>query len=265
MLGRVSIHLNQKQLKFHEVYEGIDGKIKEPNFLKLENLGLKFGELNKIPWKLKIQFHIPSESSSNISSGQICPILVSAQHFNESSPPTNRLIIPALWGLVPRWHKGNFREHEFNTSNFRIENDINESRMYKPAFVRGNRCVLTCEGYYEWLRYPTNLPVDERPIYFIRSHAPANLLHIAGIFDVWYDEDENPLFSFTILSMESNEKLNWLHPRMPVIFETDKQVRDWLNFSQISSGKALKLIRKSENLLITEVNAKRILGGFERE
>lgn len=193
-----------------------------------------------------------SEPSSNISSGQICPILVSAQHFNESSSAEHRAIIPALWGLVPRWHKGNFREHEFNTSNFRIESNVDQSRMYKPAFSRGNRCVLICEGYYEWLRRPTTLAVDERPIYFIRS-SRTDLLHIAGIFDVWHDGEGNPLFSFTILSMASNAKLDWLHPRMPVIFETDKQVRDWLNFAQVPGGDALKLIRKSDNLAVSEV------------
>lgn len=179
------------------------------------------------------------------------------------SSPQSRLIIPALWGLIPRWHKGNFREHEFNTTNFRVENNINESRMYKPAFTRGRRCVMICEGYYEWMRNPSNIPVDERPIYFIRSSDENSLMHIAGIFDVWNDDEGNPLYSFTILSIESSEKLNWLHPRMPVILDTDEQVREWLNFTQISNERALKLIKQSRNLFHTRVNAKRILSGMK--
>jgi putative SOS response-associated peptidase YedK len=201
---------------------------------------------------LKFNFTSHPAPSSGISSGQICPILVSAQHFNESSKAEHRAIVAALWGLVPRWHKGDFREHEFNTSNFRIDNGIAQSRMYKPAFDRGNRCVLICEGYYEWLRRPANRPVDERPIYFIRSDWSA-LLHIAGIFDEWLDGEGNPLLSFTILSMESSSVLNWLHPRMPVILETQNQVQDWLNFRQVSGEDALKLIRKTENLIVSKV------------
>jgi putative SOS response-associated peptidase YedK len=214
--------------------------------------------------KNKLNFSFP-EPSTNISSGQICPILVSAQHFNELSSAKSRHIVPALWGLIPRWHKGNYREHEFNTSNFRIENNVNESRMYKPAFTRGKRCAMICEGYYEWMRNPASLPVDKRPIHFIRP-STNSLLHIAGIFDVWYDDDERPLFSFTVLSIDSSEKLNWLHPRMPVILETDEQVQDWLNFSQVSGEMALKLIRKSRNLFHTRVkNTSRILKGMERD
>lgn len=44
MLGRVSINLTHKQLKFQEVYQTTDGASRQPDYFKLENLGLKFGE-----------------------------------------------------------------------------------------------------------------------------------------------------------------------------------------------------------------------------
>lgn len=44
MLGRVSINLTHKQLKFQEVYQTTDGTSRQPDYFKLENLGLKFGE-----------------------------------------------------------------------------------------------------------------------------------------------------------------------------------------------------------------------------
>jgi putative SOS response-associated peptidase YedK len=211
-------------------------------------------------------------------SGEICPIIVSAQHFNEFASPSERLIIPALWGLVPRWHKGDFREHGFNTVNFQVEN-IDDSRMYKPAFNRGKRCVLICEGFYEWQRIPTRLPVPERSVYFIHKTQSkgvnigdkstwtcdnVKLMHIAGIFDIWHDEDENPLYSFTILSKASNDILSWLHPRMPVILETQQQISNWLNFSQVSSEKALKVISNPKHLEFYKVSAKCVLNGTKK-
>lgn len=42
MLGRVSINLSQKQLKFLEVYRTADGEMREPDHVKMENLGLKY-------------------------------------------------------------------------------------------------------------------------------------------------------------------------------------------------------------------------------
>lgn len=39
---------------------------------------------------------------------------------------------------------------------------------------------------------------------------------------------------------------------MPVTFETDEQVRDWLNFADVSSEDALQVIRKSENYLYVQ-------------
>lgn len=179
-----------------------------------------------------------------------------------SALETDRMVIPALWGFIPRWHKGDFREHGFNTVNFRMEN-IDDSRMYKPAFSRGKRCVLICEGYYEWQRVPSRLPHSDRSIYFIYMPQPKGvkiedkstwtcdnvlLMHIAGIFDIWFDENENPLYSFTIVSMASDAILNWLHPRTPVILGSEVQIASWLNFGEVSGEKALTLIRRPKNL-----------------
>lgn len=77
-------------------------------------------------------------------------------------------MISALWGFIPRWQKGNYREHKFNTVNFRAEN-MDQSRLYKPAFNRGQRCILICKGFYEHQRVPYCLPPEERSIYYISS------------------------------------------------------------------------------------------------
>ena len=212
---------------------------------------------------MKVPVFSFSEPSSVISPGKICPIIVSAQHFDTFAASTERLIIPALFGLVPRWHKGDFREHGFNTVNFRLENIV-DSRMYKPAFNRGRRCVLMCEGFYEWQQAPL-----DRSIYFMHLSQPKGvkiednstwtrdsprLLHIAGIFDVWFDADRNSLHSFTMISTSSNETLEWLHPRTPAILETPEQIENWLNCTDISGMEALEFLTPPKNLEWFEVS-----------
>jgi putative SOS response-associated peptidase YedK len=214
-----------------------------------------------------------------ISPGQICPIIISAQHFDGYASPSERLIIPALFGAVPRWHKGNFREHGFNTVNFRVEN-MKDSRMYKPAFNRGRRCVLMCEGFYEWQQIPARLTPSERSVYFIHVTQPkgvkiednatwtcdtVHLLHVAGIFDVWHDEDRNPLYSFTIISKASDGSLSWLHPRTPAVLETQDQIESWINFAAISSEEALTVFTPPKNINWYRVSAQCVLNSSEKD
>lgn len=200
---------------------------------------------------------------------------MSAQHFERP----NYVILPALWGLIPRWHKGNFREHGFNTINFGLEN-LDTSRMYKPAFNRGQRCVLVCEGYYEHQRVPYRLPPEERSIYYIHAAQTGgvkiddkstwdcrsiNLLYIAGIFDIWTDDEGSEIYNFTILSQSSEgNKLGMMHPRMPVILEGSQQIRAWLDFNQIVGADALEFLREPKNLKFYEVS-KHVLDAHNKD
>lgn len=134
------------------------------------------------------------------------------------------------------------------------------SKMYEPSFKRGKRCILLCEGYYEWQRFPSSLKEENRPVYFIHMKQPngvsivnkstwtrdkIKLMHIAGIFDFWKDLDQVSFYSFTILSMPSDgTALNWLHPRIPIVLETEAQIANWLNFGEVSGDEAVAMIQR---------------------
>ena len=45
--------------------------------------------------------------------------------------------------------KGSPTKHNMTTNNCRIEG-ITESRLYKTPLVMGRRCIILCEGFYEW-------------------------------------------------------------------------------------------------------------------
>ena len=51
-----------------------------------------------------------------------------------------------LRGLVPPWFQGQDpTKHGLSTNNARLEN-LEESKLYKPALMQGNRCVVICDG-----------------------------------------------------------------------------------------------------------------------
>lgn len=200
--------------------------------------------------------------------GDICPIIVSAKHFNKEADHSERAIIPALWGIVPRWHKGDYKKHGLTTNNARIEG-IEGSKLYKPCLERGKRCILPVEGFYEWQTVNPKLKSSERPAYFIYlpqgsdvkiedkstwSKENVNLMFVAGIFDIWHDEHGDSLYSFTIITYESDDHFKWLHHRTPAILETEAQIEKWLNFEDFPSEAALKLIKHPSTIIWHQVS-----------
>lgn len=201
-----------------------------------------------------------------MSPGQICPIIVSAKHFDEDADASDRVLIPALWGLVPRWHKGDHRKHGLTTNNARMET-IETSKLYKPALESGKRCVIPVEGFYEWQTVNPKLKSSERPVYFIympqakevkieekSTWKSVNLMYVAGLFDIWHDEHGDSLYSFTVITYESDKHFDWLHHRTPAILETKEQVANWLNFDRTPHELALKLIKHPKTIVWHQVS-----------
>lgn len=198
--------------------------------------------------------------------GELCPIIVSARHFKDTADPDDRVIVPALWGMIPRWHKGDFKKHGLTSNNARMET-ILDSKLYKPALMSGKRCILPVEGFYEWQTINPKLKSSERPVYFIYMPQDKNvkiedkltwtnvkLMFIAGLFDVWNDAHGDSIYSFTIITYESDAHLSWLHHRTPAILETEQQISDWLNFNRIPSELALKVIKHPKTIIWHQVS-----------
>lgn len=113
------------------------------------------------------------------------------------------------------------------------------SKMYKRSFEKGQRCVIVCEGFYEW-QTTKELKSSERPAFYIympqkesveitnsqtfNEGQDVNLLKMAGLFDVWTNQNGDDMFSYTVITFESDDKFSWLHHRSPAILETDEQL-----------------------------------------
>ena len=120
------------------------------------------------------------------------------------------------WGLVPFWAKdpkvGN------RMINARSET-LAEKNSYKGPFAR-KRCIVPADGFYEWKKIDGQK--KKQPMFM--SRADGEPFAFAGLWEVWKDrnhtDDEGEpleLFSCTIITCDSNEKIADVHDRMPVM------------------------------------------------
>lgn len=185
--------------------------------------------------------------SYNVAPTDITPVLVSKHHFYDDQDAdcmnNSRIIVPMMWGMIPFWHRGDYRKHGLTTNNCRLEHML-ESKLYRGPFRRGQRCVILCEGFYEWQTTKSAKPSERAAhllfmpqreqvkIYDRSTWNPedVNLLKMAGLFDVWEDEQGDKIYSYSVITFESSKIMSWLHHRMPAILETEEQVNVSLDF-----------------------------------
>ena len=101
--------------------------------------------------------------STNIAPTLYTPVmlLVSPNHQKSNAPLQNKqeennesgpvvMLQSMMWGLIPPWHRSDSpKGHGLTTNNARIEN-IKESKLYRHPLENKQRCVVICDGFYEW-------------------------------------------------------------------------------------------------------------------
>nr|XP_015096846.2 abasic site processing protein HMCES [Vicugna pacos] len=194
----------------------------------------------------------------------------------QGADSSERVIAPMRWGLVPYW----FRESDpsklqFNTSNCRSDT-IMEKRSFKVPLGKGRRCVVLADGFYEWQRFPGVSETQPYFIYFpqVKTEKSDNagaadspedwekvwdnwrLLTMAGVFDCWKPPDGgDSLYSYTIITVDACTGLKNIHQRMPAILDGEEAVSKWLDFGEVSTQEALKLIHPTENITFHPVSS----------
>ncbi|XP_055638418.1 abasic site processing protein HMCES [Toxorhynchites rutilus septentrionalis] len=244
MCGRTCLTLGPDEIqRFCKYQNSNEIKPKVPEYRNEFNCGKKF------------------QPSYNIAPTDISPVLISAAHFDEKKDSAKRIIVPMMWSMVPRWHKGDYRKHGLTTNNCRLES-LTTSKLYGPPLEIGQRCVILCEGFYEW-QTTEHLKACDRPAFYVHmpqtggvkmedkstwncEDASLNLLKMAGLFDVWEDDCGDKLYSYTVITFESNKKFSEIHHRIPAILESEDEVTAWLDFRRVNANRALKILKPSE-------------------
>jgi putative SOS response-associated peptidase YedK len=132
------------------------------------------------------------------------------------------------WGLVPTWAKS--PETGLKMINARLET-APEKPAFRRAFER-YRCLIVADGFYEWKADAAARNSRGRPAKqpFHITRADGGLFAFAGLWSIWYGDNDEKLRSCAILTVPANSAISPLHDRMPVILAPEHE-EAWLDAS----------------------------------
>ncbi|KAJ4371105.1 hypothetical protein N0V83_004321 [Neocucurbitaria cava] len=142
------------------------------------------------------------------------------------------------WGLVPFWTKRNpDYGSKMKTINCRDDSLIEDRGMW-TTMKKKKRCIIVAQGFYEWLK--KNNGKEKIPHFTKRKDG--QLMCFAGLWDcVQFEDSSEKLFTYSIITTDSNKQLNFLHDRMPVILENGSDaIRTWLDPNRTEWSKDLQ-------------------------
>ncbi|MDA3812792.1 MAG: SOS response-associated peptidase, partial [Candidatus Cloacimonetes bacterium] len=145
------------------------------------------------------------------------------------------------WGLIPFWAKD--ERIGYKLINSRCET-IAEKPSFKFAFQK-RRCLIPANGFYEWRKS------DKQPIYIHLKDR--ELFSFAGIWEIWKSPAGKQIFSCSIITTSSNEKLKNIHHRMPVILQKENE-ETWLTEDNSNLLQKLLVSYPSEEILFHPVS-----------
>jgi putative SOS response-associated peptidase YedK len=148
----------------------------------------------------------------NIAPSQAAPIVTAVA--------PHQLTI-AQWGLVPTWST------EAKLAS-RLVNARAETLSRKLSFRDARRCLVPCDGFYEWSRHGA-----QRTPHYFHPREP-QVLTMAGLYAPWTTADGQVVTTFTIVTTRANEAVRALHDRMPVFLEGEGRER-WLSGEGVAS------------------------------
>ncbi|NXP93530.1 HMCES protein, partial [Passerina amoena] len=254
MCGRTACSLAADNLRRACAYRDRRGRHRQPEWVRQER-------------------YQPSYNKGPQSSG---PVLLSRRHLHQDADSSERVLMDMRWGLVPSWFKqDNPSKLQFNTSNCRSDTMLSKS-SYKGALLKGKRCVVLADGFYEWqqqsggkqpyfIYFPQTKDATDKETEGDEEWKGWRLLTMAGIFDCWEPPGGGEmLYTYTIITVDASKDVSFIHHRqvragkgvaeMPAILDGDEAIRKWLDFAEVPTQEAVKLIQPTENIVFHPVS-----------
>ncbi|XP_054136847.1 abasic site processing protein HMCES [Melozone crissalis] len=244
MCGRTACSLAADNLRRACAYRDRRGRQRQPEWVRQER-------------------YQPSYNKGPQSSG---PVLLSRRHLQQDADSSERVLMDMRWGLVPSWFKqDNPSKLQFNTSNCRSDTMLSKS-SYKGALLKGKRCVVLADGFYEWqqqsggkqpyfIYFPQSKDATDKETEGDEEWKGWRLLTMAGIFDCWEPPGGGEmLYTYTIITVDASKDVSFIHHRMPAILDGDEAIRKWLDFAEVPTQEAVKLIQPTENIVFHPVS-----------
>lgn len=122
------------------------------------------------------------------------------------------------------------------------DDSLFENRGMWTSMKHKKRCIVIAQGFYEWLK--KNGGKEKIPHYIKRKDG--KLMCMAGLWDcVQYEGSDEKIYSYTIITTDSNKQLKFLHDRMPVILENGSEdIWTWLDPKRYTWSKELQSLLK---------------------
>ena len=134
----------------------------------------------------------------------------------------SNIIKDMKWGLIPKWSKDESSGSKMINARFET---ITTKTLFKNLIYQ-NRCVILCDGYYEWKQ-----DGPHKTTYFI-NRKDNRLLLFAGLWTLW-PSPSGPVYTYTIITTKAQQDIAHIHNRMPVILDKSK-IDKWLNIENRS-------------------------------
>jgi putative SOS response-associated peptidase YedK len=168
-----------------------------------------------------------------------------------------KIVEPIRWGLVPSWAKD--VKVGYKMINARSET-LDEKPAYRTA-IRKKRCLILADGFYEWKhpkRSKAKIP------YYIRLKIK-NPFALAGLWEEWMPpEKDEPLRTCTVITTDSNNVVEKIHSRMPVILNRE-DYKFWLDPAEHKAEEFRELFKPytSNELDAYQVSSKVNKAGYD--
>lgn len=138
------------------------------------------------------------------------------------------------WGLVPSWAKD-------EKVGYKMINARSETAHVKPSFrhlMARKRCLIVADSFYEWQKtdthkQPKRIQPKERPLFAF-----------AGLWDKWSLNGKN-IFTCTILTKDSNQFMQPIHHRMPIILPEEMEDK-WISPQEEQPGEMQAMLQSIE-------------------
>ena len=138
------------------------------------------------------------------------------------------------WGLIPSTSRG-------GKNDGKLINARKEGISGSPSFripIRNRRCLVLADSYYAW---------DKNNNPFRVLLKGGEIMAMAGVWDMWFDEDY-AIKSFSILTTNANNEISNISNRMPLIFKSQKLQTEWLR--DIELDRVLELTDTIDNNIL---------------
>lgn len=145
----------------------------------------------------------------------------------------DRELMMAVWSLIPHWLPAKqLDQQSCATFNTRCET-IREKRTFRDAYER-YRGLMPADSYFEWqkldrngdLAKPGTKPHTVIPLVV----KPTRPFSFGCIFDIWANDDREPIVSCSIVTTAPPPSLAHVHHRAPLIFH-EESYDDWMTLA----------------------------------